>query len=154
MKPRFRKSFHRSLDSKGRLMLPPEYRDIIHAASSSGGFVFTGYNKFIVAYTLPEWEVFEEKLYDVQNSSLELNNFRRQILGRAEELELDPQGRVRISQALLRFAGLSKDVCLLGKGNTFEIWDTRRFEEATALDDAALGRVAAELAQRGIPFSP
>ena len=154
MKPRFRRSFHRSLDSKGRLMLPPEYRDIIHAASSSGGFVLTGYNKFIVVYTLPEWEVFEDQLYNVQNSSLELNNFRRQILGRAEELELDLQGRVRISQALMRFAGLSKDVFLLGKGSTFEIWDTQRFEVSTELDGTALSRVATELGQSGIPFSP
>lgn len=153
MKPRFRKSFHRSLDSKGRLMLPPEYRDIINAASSSGSFVLTGYNKFIVAYTLPEWEAFEEGLYDVQNSSLELNNLRRQMRGRAEELDLDPQGRVRISQALMRFAELSKDVLLLGQGSTFEIWDTQRFEEGTKLDGAALGRVATELAQHGINFS-
>ena len=152
MKPRFRKSFHRSLDSKGRLMLPPEYRDIISAASSSGGFVFTGYNKFIVAYTLPEWEVFEEKLYEVPNPSLDLSNFRRQMRGRAEELELDPQGRVRISQALMRFAGLSKDVLLVGQGSTFEIWDVQRFE-GIRLDDAALDRVATELAQSGIDFS-
>jgi len=152
MKPRFRKSFHRSLDSKGRLMLPPEYRDIIGAASSSGGFVLTGYSKFIVAYTLPEWEAFEEKIYAVPNPSLDLSNFRRQMRGRAEELELDPQGRARISQALMRFAGLSKDVLLVGQGSTFEIWDTQRFE-GIELDDAARARVATELAQSGIDFS-
>ena len=152
MQAGFRKSFHRSLDSKGRLMLPPEYRDIICAASSSGSFVFTGYSKFIVAYTLPAWEVFEEKIYEVQIPSLELSKFRRQIRGRAEELELDPQGRVRVSQALMRFAGLSKDVLLVGQGGTFEIWDPQRFED-DKLGDAALGAVAHELAQSGINFS-
>ena len=152
MKPGFRKIFHRSLDSKGRLMLPPEYRDIICAASSSASFVLTGYSKFIVAYTMPEWEVFEEKICEVENPSLELSMFRRQIRGRAEELELDTQGRVRVSQALMRFAGLSKDVLLMGQGSTFEIWDTQRFEDAK-LGDAALGSVAKELTQSGIKFS-
>jgi len=152
MKPRFRKSFHRSLDAKGRLMLPPEYRDIICAASGSGSFVLTGYDDFIVAYTMPEWEAFEEKLYQVQEPSAALSDFRRQMRGRAEELELDPQGRVRISQALMRFAGLSKDVLLVGQDSTFEIWDTQRFE-GLKLDRAARPLLAKELAQSGIEFS-
>ena len=152
MQPRFRKSVHRSLDSKGRLVLPPEYRDTICAASSSGLFVLTGYDRFLVAYTLPEWEVFEESLCALLYPSVDLSNFRRQMRGRAEELELDHQGRVRISQALMRFAGLSKDVLLVGQGKTFEIWDTQRFE-GIRLDGDALGRVAAELGQSGIAFS-
>ena len=153
MKPRFRKSVHRSLDSKGRLVLPPEYRDIVCATSSSGSFVLTGYDNFLVAYTMPEWESFEEKIYQVQDPSPALSNFRRQIMGRAEELELDPQGRVRISHALMRLAGLSKDVLLVGgQGGTFEIWDTQRFD-ALKLDRAELPLVAKELAQSGIAFS-
>ena len=152
MKTRFRKSFHRSLDSKGRLMLPPEYRDIIYAASSSGGVVFTGYDDCIVAYTMPGWETFEEKMDQLQNTSKVFRDFYRQTVGRAEELELDPQGRVRISQALMRYAGLSKDVVLVGQGSKFNIWDTQRFE-GLKIDDAALDLVMNELAQRGIDFS-
>jgi len=152
MKSRFRKSFHRSLDSKGRLMLPPEYRDIICAASSSGSFVLTGYDECIVAYTMPEWKAFEEKIYQLQNPSRALRDFRRLVLGRAEELELDPQGRARVSQPLARYAGLSKDLVLVGQGNRFDIWDVQRFE-SLKLDDAALDLVVKELAQSGIDFS-
>jgi MraZ protein len=149
MTARFRGNIDRSLDSKGRLMLPPEYRDIIYAASSSGSFVLTGYDECIVAYTMPEWEVFETKIYQLPNPTLETRNFRRMVLGRAEKLELDPQGRVRVPQALMRYAGLSKDVLLVGQGGKFEIWDTQRYESlkfnASAVD--------AELAQSGIAFS-
>ena len=152
MKARFRKSFHRSLDSKGRLMLPPEYRDIVYAASSSGSLVFTGYDECIVAYTMPGWEAFEEKMDQLQNTSKVFRDFYRQTVGRAEELELDPQGRVRISQALMRYAGLSKDVVLVGQGRKFNIWDTQRFE-GLKIEDAALDLVINELAQRGIDFS-
>ena len=152
MKSRFRKSFHRSLDSKGRLMLPPEYRDIVCTASSSGSFVLTGYDECIVAYTMLDWEAFEEKIYQLQNPSRALRDFRRLVLGRAEELELDPQGRARISQSLMRYAGLSKDVVLVGQGNRFDIWDAQRFE-CLKLDDAALDLVVKELAQSGIDFS-
>jgi MraZ protein len=72
--------------------------------------------------------------------------------GRAEVLELDPQGRVRISQALMRFAGLSKDVFLLGQDSTFEIWDKQRFDDIK-FNAAARGLVGSELAQSGIAFS-
>ena len=133
-------------------MLPPEYRDIVCAASSAGSFVLTGYDECIVAYTMPEWEAFEEKIYQLKNPNRALRDFRRLVLGRAEELELDPQGRVRISQALARYAGLSKDVVLVGQGNRFDIWDAQRFE-GLKLDDAALDLVVQELAQSGIDFS-
>ena len=152
MKARFRKSFHRSLDSKGRLMLPPEYRDIICAESPSGGFVLTGYDECVVAYTMPEWEALEEKMDRLPNTNRVLRDLHRQIVGRAEELALDPQGRARVSQALMRYAGLSKDLVLVGRGSKFEIWDAQRFEGLKP-DDAALDLAVKELAQRGIDFS-
>jgi MraZ protein len=152
MKSGFRKSFHRSLDSKGRLMLPPEYRDIIHAASDSGGFTLIIYDECIVACPTPEWEAFTEKIEQLRNLRQDTRRFRSQLMGRAEELELDPQGRARISQALMRYAGLSKDVVLVGLGSRFEIWDRQRFE-GIKLDDAALDIVVKELAQSGIDFS-
>jgi len=149
MKPGFRKTFPRSLDAKGRLMLPPEYRAIISAASSSGSFVLTGYDDCIWAYTLPGWEAFEEKIYQMQNFTRPFRDFRRLVLGRAEELEFDPQGRVRVSQSLMRYAGLSKDVLLVGQSSRFEIWDTQRYD-LLKIEDAALDK---ELAQSGIDFS-
>ena len=148
MASRFRGSIPRSLDSKGRLMLPPEYRDIICAASSAGSFVLTGFDECLVAYTLPEWEAFEEKIYGLKNPGRALRDARRLVLGRAEVLELDPQGRVRISQSLMRYAGLSKDVRLVGQGSKFEIWDTQRFEGLNP-GDGALDLAMKELAQSG-----
>jgi len=152
MKPSFRKSFHRSLDDKGRLMLPPEYRDIICAASGSGSFALTGFDECIVARTMPEWEVFAEQVNHLPSSNRALRDLKRQLLGRAEELELDSQGRVRISQALMRYAGLRKDVLLVGQGGKFEIWDTQRYEGLNP-GDAALDLAMKELAQSGIEFS-
>ena len=136
-------------------MLPPEYRDIICAASGSGSFVLTGYDECIMAYTMPEWEAFEEKMDQLPSIKRALRDLHRQMVGRAEELGLDPQGRVRISQALMRYAGLSKDVLLVGRGGKFEIWDTQRFEglKSDADADAALDLAVKELAQKGIDFS-
>lgn len=154
MKPGFRKNADRSLDSKGRLMLPPEYRDIISAASSSGGFTLVFYNGCLVACPTPEWEAQWEDLAPLRNLSPAEHALRSQLLGRAEDLELDSQGRVRISQALMRYAGLGKDVILVGMGSRFEIWDRRRFEDIdNKLDDAARAQAVNGLTQRGIKLS-
>ena len=157
MKPGFHKSIDRSLDSKGRLMLPQEYRDIICAAAGSGGFTLVVYGACIVVYPTQEWEALTGQMEQLRNIKQRTRHFRSQLVGRAEELELDAQGRVRISQALMRYAGLSKDVVLVGLGSRFEIWDRQRFEKGIKLDaaedEAALDLVVQELAQSGIDFS-
>ena len=152
MKVHFRKNFDRSLDSKGRLMLPPEYRDIISATPGTG-FKLTCYDdKCIVVYPKLEWEAFAEQLEQLKNPSAALRDFRSIFVGRAEDLELDAQGRVRISQSLMRYAGLSKDAKLVGLGSKFEIWDAQRFE-GFRLDDSARDSAFNELGQSGIEFS-
>ena len=153
MKPGFRKSFHRSLDSKGRLMFPPEYREIVCAASDSGGFVLTGYDQCIVGRALPEWEAFKAQVNQLPDTRRAWRNLKRQVLGRAELIELDAQGRVRISQTLMHYAGLRKDVLLVGQEGKFEIWDTLRFDGLGGEDDAALDRAMEELAEKGLDFS-
>ena len=153
MEAYFRKNFVRSLDSKGRLMLPPEYRDIISAMSGASGFKLTCYDdKCIVVYPKLEWAAFAEQLEQLKNPSSALRNFRSVFVGRAEDLELDAQGRVRISQSMMRYAGLSKDAKLVGLGSKFEIWDMLRFE-GLKIDDTARDVAFNELGQSGIEFS-
>ena len=41
----------------------------------------------------------------------------------AEQLELDSQGRIRIPSSLLAWAGLEKDIVIVGVGFNWEIWD-------------------------------
>ena len=153
MKPGFSNPYDRSLDSKGRLMLPPEYRDIVYAASSSGSFVLTGYDGCIVARVLPEWETFKEQVNQLPDTRRVWRDLKRQVLGRAEMVELDAQGRVRISQTLMRYAGLRKDVLLVGQEGKFEIWDTQRFDGLGGDDAAALDLAMEELAQSGRSFA-
>lgn len=147
MMPLFRKSQYRCLDPKGRLMLPPEYRDGLASLSASGALVLTGYQGKLVAYTLADWEQTLEQFSRVKLPSLKLSRFMSKILGLAEEMIPDAQGRVRISQPLMREAGLSRDVVLVGMGRKFEVWDQARFEALEAED------VSEELAASGVDIS-
>lgn len=166
----FRKSQNRSLDPKGRLMLPVEYREALLACASAdssvessttgmelapspnaradaAAFVLTGFYGRLVAYTLKDWEKNVEQLSRIRNPSMKLSRFMSKVMGLAEEVALDSQGRIRIPQPLMREAGLVKDAVLVGMGRKFEIWDQARFE-ALELED-----VADELAAGGIDIS-
>lgn len=126
--------------------MPAEYREAI-LASSEGIFVLTGFYGRLVGYRLSDWEHTVEQFSRIRLPSLKLSRFMSKVLGLAEEYRLDAQGRVRLSQPLLREAGLEKDVVLVGLGNKFEIWDQQRFE-ALELED-----VSEELAERGLDIA-
>ncbi len=146
----FRGRSFRSLDSKGRFTLSAEFRESLLARSPEGRFVLTTYDGCIVGYPLPEWEEFEEKFCRIPNPSRAMRDFRRLVIGGAEEQQTDAQGRVLLSRAHLEYAGLGKDLVLVGQLNRFELWDPARLEEAQSKD---FDLVTQELSQSGIDFT-
>lgn len=172
----FRGRSSRSLDPKGRLMLPPEFRESLAArgrapvpsdaageappplpAGTTGStdgdirFVITTYDDCLVAYPWAEWVDLEQKFARLRNPSPKARAFRRLVIGGAEVQTLDAQGRVRLSQDHRDYAGLSRDVVILGLINRFELWNPETLRanmDAQKLDD-----VSEELAASGIDFA-
>lgn len=116
---------YRSLDSKGRLVLPQEYRDHLTEEPS---FWLTGFYGHLTAYLPDDWEHIIEQFNKVSFRYVKLSNFKSKVIGLAQLITFDPQGRIRIPQPLLREAGLTRDCVLLGMYGKFEIWDQSRFE--------------------------
>ncbi|WP_297159188.1 16S rRNA (cytosine(1402)-N(4))-methyltransferase [uncultured Desulfovibrio sp.] len=69
-----------------------------------------------------------EKLNSVPLPSMKLSHVKTKLLGLAQRMVPDAQGRIRIPQPLMRAAGLQKDVVLVGMADKFEIWDQARFD--------------------------
>ena len=130
----FRGQSYRSLDAKGRLMLPPEFRDALTAASADGTFVLTTYDGCLVGYPGPLWNELEERFGRLRNSSRKIRDFRRLVLGGAEDQSFDAQGRIRLSRAHMEYAGLGHDAVVVGQGDKFEIWDQARFKALLSQD--------------------
>lgn len=143
----FRGHAYRNLDSKGRLVLPADFRDVLLSRALDGRFVCTTYDGCIVGFPQPDWALFEEKFSRLTNPSRKMRDFRRLVIGGAEEMELDAQGRVRISRAQVDYAALEHEVALAGQGNRFEIWDQRTFK---SMLEQNFDDVADELAASGI----
>ena len=63
-------------------------------------------------------------------------------------MEVDKQGRLLLPAVLREFAALEKDVVLVGVGSRVEIWDKKRWEDATSFDD--MDEVAEHMADLGL----
>jgi MraZ protein len=116
-----------SLDAKGRLAVPTRHRDAL--ASGGGAIVLTAHpDGCVLLYPRLAWEPIGSRMQTLSSFNEQARWWQRLLVGHAEELELDAQGRILVSPALRKFAGLKKDVMLVGQGSHFELWDVESWE--------------------------
>ncbi|MDX7997906.1 division/cell wall cluster transcriptional repressor MraZ [Xenorhabdus sp. Reich] len=113
-----------NLDSKGRLTVPARYRETLNE-ESNGQMVCTIdlHQPCLLLYTLPEWEIIEEKLSRLSSMNPAERRVQRLLLGHASECQMDSAGRLLLANTLRQHAGLTKEVMLVGQFNKFELWD-------------------------------
>jgi MraZ protein len=118
-----------NLDTKGRLAVPARYREALVARCGGRLVITADYDKCLLIYPLPDWEPIQQRLMGFSSLNPKIRDLQRQLIGYAEDIEMDAAGRVLVSAALRDFAGLQKNVVLVGQGNKFELWDKERWEE-------------------------
>ena len=124
----FRGISNLNVDTKGRIAIPARYREAIQQ-SSAGQMVVTvdHTDHCLLIYAMDEWEDVERKLMRLPNMNRGVRNMQRLVLGHASEVELDTQGRIRLSAPLREYAGIDKPAVLVGQANKFELWDEARW---------------------------
>jgi MraZ protein len=112
-----------TLDGKGRVTVPARYRDILAAVSDSQLTVTKSPSRCLLVFPRPAWVEFRSKLLALPMSA---EGWRRVYIGSAMDVEIDSASRVLISPELRAWAGLDRDVMLVGMGHRFELWDAKR----------------------------
>ncbi|AFH92665.1 TPA: division/cell wall cluster transcriptional repressor MraZ [Providencia stuartii] len=127
-----------NLDSKGRLTVPTRYRGML-SEESKGQMVCTIdlHQPCLLLYTLPEWEIIEEKLSRLSTMNPAERRVQRLLLGHASECQMDSSGRLLLASTLRQHAGLTKEVMLVGQINKFELWDEQTWYQQVEEDIAA-----------------
>jgi MraZ protein len=125
----FRGRYHYSIDSKGRLSIPSQFREILRLKYKEESAMLTSLGNSLVAYPLSEWLIIEEKVSKLPQIKPEVRKFQLLFISGAVKCSLDKQGRILIPSALREYATLKKEVVIAGMLNRFEIWDKRRWEE-------------------------
>ena len=115
--------YYHNLDTKGRVSIPSKFRDDL-----GGTFVLSkGLDNCLYAYSVSEWEGFQQELLALRGSDAQ--KVRRFFFSGAAECEIDSQGRVVIPPNFREYAGLKKELVILGVSNRAEIWDKEKWNE-------------------------
>ena len=133
--------FLHNMDAKGRVSFPTKLREILGET-----FYVTKTNDkpCLTVYSQEEWEKLSDKI--AQLPQAKSANVRRILFSGAGELNPDKQGRVLIPQHLREYAGLDKDVMVIGACNVAEIWDKTAWDDFNnAFDTTELMEVMGEL---------
>ncbi len=112
-----------SLDAKGRLAIPARYRSELVSFCEGQLIVTADPSRCLLIYPQPAWEPIEQKLNNLSSFDPRTRSLQRLLVGNASDVEMDAAGRILVSPPLRQFAGLSKDVVLVGQGAKFELWD-------------------------------
>lgn len=129
--------FQHNIDAKGRMIMPAKFRDELGEK-----FVVTkGLDKCLFVFAATEWEKLDKQL-----SELSLSKGRktqRFFYGGMTDCEIDKQGRVLVPANLREYAGLEKDVVVVGLARRAEIWSKTEWDKQNEqfiedADDVAL----------------
>jgi MraZ protein len=123
----FTGSFFHTMDSKGRVSIPARYREILKERKDRH-LILTNFGGYVLAFPQSEWLKIEQKFAELPLFKKELRAFQRFLISGVEECLLDRQGRILVPPNLRDYAGLSREVCLVGAIRCFEIWDRNTFE--------------------------
>jgi len=119
------------MDDKGRITIPPRYREIL-TERQDRHLIVTNLDGYLIAFPQSEWEGIEQRLSQLSILQKEFRSFQRFFVSGASECPLDRQGRILLPPSLREYAKLDKDVVLAGAVRCFEIWDRRSWDQEMA----------------------
>ncbi len=117
---RFSGTYPLRLDDKGRVTVPVKYRPQF----SDGTVVVRGRGvRCLYLHTAQGYDTFSEPYLGAAAQDPAAEATARYMSANSEDQNMDGQGRVMLSSRMREYAGLTKDVVLIGFGERLEVWD-------------------------------
>jgi MraZ protein len=139
---KFLGSYQHTLDEKGRISLPAQYR---REAADQRFVLVQPYPPALALYPEVEWGPVEERLSEMVSRNDESRYYMLSLMSNAVEVSPDAQGRILIPQRLKEAAGLEGTVLLVGAINKIELWDPAKFQAVIVGKAADYGRFTAQI---------
>jgi MraZ protein len=101
-------------------------------------------DRCLAVYPMSAWLALAAKVDALSTADADARQFKRIVFAEAVDGTLDGQGRIVVPPELRRYAGIEREVFVVGVNTSLEIWDAARWE---ALNAAAEDE-GADIAQR------
>ncbi len=126
--PSFHGNFSHTIDDKGRVSLPSDFRRILNLHKDAS-VVITNYvsdgARCLEGFGVKAWEQFEQKLRAKSRFSPKLQRLENFYISRAAECPIDSTGRILLPNYLRAYAGLEKEITFTSSIHGFRLWDSR-----------------------------
>ena len=126
----FLSSYENKLDKKGRVSVPATFRSHLNSLGYNGFITYPSFN-----YSALEG-CSQDRIEKLSNTIDTLNPFEEKrdyfatsILSESINLQFDTEGRVSLTEKLLKHANIKNNILFVGLGKTFQIWDPKIFEK-------------------------
>lgn len=119
--------YQHTLDTKGRLSIPARLREEL----GNVFYVTLSMDKCLSAYSAESWQKFSDKVNEMPYVK---QRKMRPLFAYAAKCEIDAQGRILLPQNLRDYAGLIKNVTVVGSNNHAEFWDSDSWAEINTLE--------------------
>lgn len=146
MRSMFIGEFRHTVDEKGRLSIPVKFR----VPMAEGAVVTRGLDRSLFFYSKREWETLAAKIAALPLGQADTRAFSRLMLAGAMEVDVDKSGRILLPDYLREYAGIKKDVVLVGLYNRVEIWDEETWKTYSTQTEADGNDIAERIAGLGL----
>jgi MraZ protein len=137
------------LDSKGRVSIPASFRSVLARDGFNGLYCYPALDRpAIDAGGNALMAEIEAVIARYAPFSEEREQFAVALYGTSETLKIDGEGRVSLSEALKRHAGITEAVAFVGLGHKFQIWEPGRFQSELAEATQKVRALKAELSSQ------
>ena len=129
------------LDDKGRLILPAKFRDGL-----TGGLVMTkGQERCVTIWPRGGFDDYAEELRTRSTNNEKVRAYTRVFFSSAFDDEADKQGRVTVPGPLRQWAGLERELVVVGADTRIEIWDQNAWDHYLALSEPGFASLDEEI---------
>lgn len=133
-------TYERTVDDKSRIAVPKQLREAFSLRNGNLGngsdengvthlFVGPGDDQSLVVYSPADFDKLAQRMDSSSATRAEVLKYERFFFPRAEKVEFDGQGRIRLPERLMAHAKLQREAMLLGVRDHAEIWDKALWTE-------------------------
>ncbi len=124
--------YRHTVDDKCRLSIPSRFRVLLQGDGNDTFYLTRGLDKCVLLCTRKKWDELEATFTRHSLTNRAARFFKRAFYSGANPSSFDKQGRITLPQNLLDYAGVKRDVVIVGVSDAIEIWDARLWDESIA----------------------
>ncbi|MBW2313081.1 MAG: division/cell wall cluster transcriptional repressor MraZ [Deltaproteobacteria bacterium] len=127
----FQGRFIHTIDNKGRLSIPADFRMALQGKSKSKSKAptLTVQPDCLALYPAEDWGRIKQNLEDAPAIDPNAQSLKRFLMSNAHTCPIDGPGRISVPPHLREYAGLEREVTVAGVGSHIELWNKARYDE-------------------------